>query len=235
MWLDGADTSSGSMTLTGNTVNTWKDKSGSGYNFTQTSYSTSLPPLSNITTGTGVYFGANQGLFNTSFPFPTTYTIFAVVNQTTTSAYQYILHSPHNADFIIFFGSSNGNFATFTGSGGWNDVNVNSPSSRIANTLNTASLVSCTNNGTTLTPYFNAVAMTTKNGANASATGMTLGDTDTGNARQPWLGTVGEIIIYNSVLTTSQRQSVEGYLAHKWGLQSSLPANHPYKTIAPSA
>ena len=228
LWLDGADTSSSSMTLTGNTVNTWKDKSGNGYNYTQTSYSTTLPPLSNIKTGTGVYFGSQQGLYNTSFPFPTSYTIFSVANQTTNyGGYQYILHSPYNADFIIFFGSLNGNFATFTGSGGWNDVNANSPSSSIATTSNTASILCCTNNGTTLTPYFNSVAMSTKTGTNAAATGMTLGDTDTAHPRQPWLGTVGEIIIFNSVIGTTERQQVEGYLAQKWGLTDSLPSSHP--------
>jgi hypothetical protein len=25
----------------------------------------------------------------------------------------------------------------------------------------------------------------------------------------------------------------EGYLAHKWGLTSSLPVSHPYKSVAP--
>ena len=28
-------------------------------------------------------------------------------------------------------------------------------------------------------------------------------------------------------------QKAEGYLAHKWGLTSSLPSNHPYKSSAP--
>lgn len=42
---------------------------------------------------------------------------------------------------------------------------------------------------------------------------------------------VGEIIIYNTVLSTSNRQLVEGYLSWKWGLQTRLPANHPYRTI----
>jgi hypothetical protein len=37
-----------------------------------------------------------------------------------------------------------------------------------------------------------------------------------------------EIILYNSVLTTTQRQQIEGYLAWKWGLQKSLPSNHPF-------
>ena len=228
LWLDGADTSSTSMTLTGNTVNTWKDKSGNGYNFTQTSYSTTLPPLSNIATGTGVYFGSQQGLYNTTFPFPTSYTIFAIANQITNSgSYQYILHAPYNADYVIFFGSLNGNFATFAGSSGWNDVNANSPNSSSA----TTSVLCCTNNGTTLTPYFNTVAMTTKTGTNVAATGITLGDTDTAHPRQPWLGTVGELIIFNLVLSTTQRQQIEGYLAWKWGLTSSLPSSHPYALV----
>jgi gliding motility-associated-like protein len=31
----------------------------------------------------------------------------------------------------------------------------------------------------------------------------------------------------------SDVQKAEGYLAHKWGLESSLPSNHPYKSSAP--
>jgi hypothetical protein len=37
---------------------------------------------------------------------------------------------------------------------------------------------------------------------------------------------LSEMIIYNSVLTATQRQQVESYLAQKWGLTSSLPASH---------
>ena len=29
-------------------------------------------------------------------------------------------------------------------------------------------------------------------------------------------------------------QLMEGYLAWKWGVQGSLPANHPYKSAAPT-
>jgi len=39
---------------------------------------------------------------------------------------------------------------------------------------------------------------------------------------------MSEVILFNRVLTTSESQQVEGYLAWKWGLQKSLPANHPY-------
>jgi hypothetical protein len=44
----------------------------------------------------------------------------------------------------------------------------------------------------------------------------------------------GEIIICKRVLTTLERQKVEGYLAHKWGLTANLPAGHPYKSAPPT-
>ena len=44
-----------------------------------------------------------------------------------------------------------------------------------------------------------------------------------------------EIIQYDGIITGTQRQKIEGYLAWKWGLQSSLPPGHPYKTAAPTA
>ncbi|OGG62271.1 hypothetical protein A3C87_02575, partial [Candidatus Kaiserbacteria bacterium RIFCSPHIGHO2_02_FULL_49_34] len=48
-----------------------------------------------------------------------------------------------------------------------------------------------------------------------------------------WGGDIAELIAYDAVLTDTERQKIEGYLAHKYGLQSTLPAGHPYKTVAP--
>jgi hypothetical protein len=39
-------------------------------------------------------------------------------------------------------------------------------------------------------------------------------------------GNVYEVLIYNSVISSTQRQQVESYLAQKWGLTSSLPGGH---------
>jgi len=56
------------------------------------------------------------------------------------------------------------------------------------------------------------------------------------NANEPsyslWRGYVCEVLIYSNYFNTAQRQSVEGYLANKWGLASSLPTNHPYYTVS---
>jgi len=47
-------------------------------------------------------------------------------------------------------------------------------------------------------------------------------------------GTIYEVLYYTTALTTSQRQQVEGYLAWKWGLTSSLTSNS-YVKYAPSS
>ena len=46
-------------------------------------------------------------------------------------------------------------------------------------------------------------------------------------------GSIGEFLIYGGTISESNRQKVEGYLAHKWGLTANLPSAHPYKTEAP--
>ena len=47
-------------------------------------------------------------------------------------------------------------------------------------------------------------------------------------------GYICEIIITHKVLSEYDRQLIEGYLAHKWGLTSGLPSSHPYKYVPPS-
>jgi len=46
-------------------------------------------------------------------------------------------------------------------------------------------------------------------------------------------GFVSEVLIYSNSLTDSQRQSVEGYLAWKWGLNANLPTTHAFPLIRP--
>ena len=42
-------------------------------------------------------------------------------------------------------------------------------------------------------------------------------------------GGISEFMYYNKVLSNTEIQQVEGYLAWKWGLQTNLPTLHPYR------
>lgn len=48
-----------------------------------------------------------------------------------------------------------------------------------------------------------------------------------------WIGYIGEVLVYNRNLSFSERQTIEGYLAWKWGLVANLPAGHPFKLYPP--
>jgi hypothetical protein len=50
-----------------------------------------------------------------------------------------------------------------------------------------------------------------------------------------WRGKIYEIVTLTEAPNTADRQIIEGYLAHKWGLAANLPNDHPYKAAAPTA
>ena len=86
----------------------------------------------------------------------------------------------------------------------------------------------------------NRTITASKNGTIALTSATPAGDgsilTTVGNnssASHPY-GQLHEIVIYSQTLSLVQRQQVEGYLAWKWGLQSSLPGNHPFKLFPPA-
>ena len=114
------------------------------------------------------------------------------------------------------------------------DLELNRPSLNIivagspTNYYNTSSVVSITSginiNGT-------AQTLAVNKGNSLFDTGVTttliLGGSDTVAYN------LGEIIIFDGLLNTTQTQQIEGYLAWKWGLQVNLPSGHPYKTTPP--
>jgi hypothetical protein len=84
------------------------------------------------------------------------------------------------------------------------------------------------------------------NGGAAIENNTLSGTPSTSNASAPFrigalsdgslalVGYVSEVIACDAVVTLQDSQYVEGYLAHKWGLASSLPNDHPYKSVAPT-
>ena len=65
--------------------------------------------------------------------------------------------------------------------------------------------------------------------ANAGSETGLLGRTSTNEYLE---GSIKEVIILNRNRVILIRKSVEGYLAHKWGLSGSLPSNHSHKEIS---
>lgn len=59
-----------------------------------------------------------------------------------------------------------------------------------------------------------------------------IGSTSFNTAGVTW--NCAEFMVRNSTITENQRNEYEGYLAHKWGISSVLPSNHPYKNEPPT-
>lgn len=81
--------------------------------------------------------------------------------------------------------------------------------------------------------YFDGTAFATSSSNTAmtpAAFSIGAGDAAT---TYVWTGHMAEILCIGVVLSQSNREKVEGYLAHKWGLTGNLGSGHPYKTNPP--
>ncbi len=47
-------------------------------------------------------------------------------------------------------------------------------------------------------------------------------------------GEIAEILLFKGAVSSGERQKIEGYLAHKYGVQSLLPRTHPYRNNPPT-
>ena len=83
--------------------------------------------------------------------------------------------------------------------------------------------------------YANGTSIGTYQKSSAYASSLyRLGAISSADPTYSFDGNIGEVLIYNTALTTTQRQQIEGYLAAKWGLLSSVVSGHPFKSIPPS-
>jgi hypothetical protein len=245
LWLDAADSST--MTLSGSNVTQWNDKSGNGRN-----------AIGNIGTGTYSSTGLNSlptvqitptGNMVSSIPagrFSNGIVVFVVFQKTGAN---------NTADTIVTRTATNSIPSPFDIYGGINQPTVtirivgdgtnyrsgsdnpNSVTRLTSPTIWSVSIFSTTPanwiesvNGTSRTLTLSSLSGNGNYGDNANFFYIgTRGDNFT-----KMTGNISEIIAYNaSLFSTEQRQQVEGYLAHKWGLTSSLPATHPFKKIRP--
>ena len=236
LWLDGADPAgSGVLPANNSTLSTWADKSGYGLNMTgasgQPSFLTTAfngrPTVSFAATQDVSYqvlSNASTALFNSL----TNLSVFIVM---------YIPGTTPNFPVpIALFGKviiyMRGGSAGGIGSGNlypW--------------TYNGAGVVYNSNNYISVNNYyiccfqFNTNQSFFMNGdlGTGGPTAFSFGSatnipifigTSTYNTSDGFNGYLSEILVYTSLVTSTQRQQVESYLGQKWGLQSQLPAGH---------
>jgi len=223
-WVDGADTTS--MTFSsGSSITQWRDKSGNGYHATGVNSPQKLP-------SGGVSFNAaSSQYFSMDVPYPTTNTVFMVGSPvpSTTSAMYYMDTEVANRG-TIYLGGQGGSYLTYF-------MGANNPEFAVfkSDLPTTPFLVSSIKTvGVTNVGFYNgtqAFSMVDNTLINASVW-KRLGGAITNQAYLT--ATIYEMIIFNTPLTGYQRQQIEGYLAWKWGLQSSLPPTHLFKNAIPT-
>jgi hypothetical protein len=214
-WMDGADPAgTGVLPANGASITTWVDKSGNGKNATASAAATySLASKALVFTGAQYY----------TTPFttvPTTISVFLVIN----------IGGGGYMDMMagVLQVISNGYSQHLTIPGG--STVVDGTTMAAGTTL----LYNFTfDSSASAYMYYNGALTGTRNGS-TSYTGsgsIVLGSSD--GVHEAYTGTISEILIYNSVLSTTNRQKIEGYLAWKWGFASNLSASNPYKYDSP--
>jgi hypothetical protein len=229
LWLDGSDPAgTGTAPANGATVSTWVDKSGNGLNGT----STGTTPL--FASGGGITFSA--GAYNTSYSSSlTNESLFVVSRYTRTSGTLSLVGQTGDGARLLSLGAG---ASTAQLQSSVYNVALGALSSSTTVPINTIGLGGLITTNSTMDIFYNGTSVGTPTAVTITS-GRTsiIGGASTGgsiNTSQYFGGIIHEVIGFTGQLTTSQRRRVEGYLAQKWGSQSSLPANHPFKTIAPT-
>ena len=207
LWLDASELSSSDSL--------WLDKSGNENNGNKTG---ATNVLTNAQNGHSVmYYNAN-GQRHTFNMINDIRTVFWVISQDASangSGYRHLLAD--TTSHPDFHNHDNGKF--------WSPQHTRSMVRNSIIRMNGSIIDGYTTN------YPNSLSIiSVKTTANAESDAFGYDRSNMGNQ---WIGKLGELLIYNSVLSDKQIQQIEGYLANKWGLLVNLPSNHPYKPATP--
>lgn len=215
LWLDAADTST--ITSSSGSVSQWNDKSGNGNNAVQAT-STAQPQLSTQNGLTALHNpDNNRKMSSTAALFGGDLTIFFVGLYPGGSPYSGMIYGASAVPDLAWEGS--GNKAYWSVNAGTDHVFTLG-----SNSLAIQEVV--WNNASAYALY------QTGNAAGSGSETHSVGSSIATIFADP--GYCCEIIVYNSALSTANRQLIEGYLAWKWGLQAGLPAGHPYAATPPA-
>ncbi len=233
VWLDASDMAT--FTMSGTKVAQWTDKSGTANHFIQvTDASRATVPDEG-----GLYFSnisiSMSSVSNNATSGGAARTTFAVLRVPTNTGSSSIKIGTGSPSTNLFYGYDNNPSASTL----WtptiysvaNDV-------KFATTSQTAPIVAfATYDGTgTVSGSSNFGALTNRSVVLNTTAGLWyLGSNVSNNLITSSNGYIYEFLHYTTALTTTQRQQVEGYLAWKWNLVSTLPAGHPFSNAPPVA
>lgn len=229
MWLDGTDPlGTGNTLASQTTVNTWIDKSGLNNDAVA---GTSAQYIQSAQGGYLDFLGSNYyTITNNTILTGKYYSIFIVErlqsigttralmggDSTTTNANISFAYSNNQ----VTFGQHNNNLPTANVASFTTPENQEMRIWSISQVTNAAQLFL---NGRSISANLN-------NTLPSAWTNARIGSHFGSNF---YYGQYSEFIIYNSTLTTNLRQTIEGYLAWKYNLQSNLPVYHPYYNTMP--
>jgi hypothetical protein len=221
MWLDASEADT--FTEVSSAISEWRDRSGNARHVAQSNSALRPVRQANILNSRhGVYLGGSTWLANAA-----AYNIRSIVMlakwEDTTGDWRSIVGGALSGPDANWSGNSAPGNPMF---GPFSSAEVRSGTGHI--------------NGTSTSP--SAWTRYTTNTIHAITTHLSQlsimvwgGDRPVEFATRPFKGWYYEILTYNIAISTDNRQLVEGYLAHKWGVTASLPSDHPYKTFAPMA
>jgi len=227
LWLDAADYSTFSFS-SGSILSAWNDKSGNARNMGVGSGSTTVVSNSVYLNSSYMYVASAVDLTNL--------TVFIVTQSTTTTGNQTVFVGRPNstADY-----SSVDGFGFYVDNGQirfYGQAAALQYSQFSATTAN-KNLFSFNSSGTAINAWLNGTSQT---GGTLTATrtntanGFAIGASWNGSLYNNIIATsyIYEIVAYNTSLTISQRQAVEGYLAQKW---NTTLTSHPFSKFPPSS
>jgi len=238
LWLDANDSAS-FTTVDGNRVSQWNDKSGNGRHATQ---STAYMRPSKATTS--VYFdGVDDHLDLASQPFTgtTPRTVFGVINP-------HVLGDGSTGGSSRSFFSASEAFGASAYSGDLWDVGVEFDGAYIriygndfftpVPSLGLMMMAYQWESGdSSNSGVWHDGSALSRAGGISQTVNTVAGLARIGRAEVQrdahYYGVIFEIIVISGSLSTADRQTIEGYLAHKWGLDGNLPIDHPFKSVAP--
>jgi hypothetical protein len=217
LWLDASDTAS--ITHSSNAVSQWNDKSGNNNHAAQASAG-DKPTYSN----TAMSGKPGLDFDNDKLSIPAIdmvgKTLLAVIQPDISTTQQILSHSSINVQLRL---SSSNQLQYAAASPLY--TNGTASTGTIAN--NQISIVSFTLDNTL---GFSINGTFQNSGVNKGNSGSSIYNQlgTNGASAERFNGKMGEVLIMGSVSST-EREKVEGYLAHKWGLAGNLPSIHPYK------